>query len=96
MSTPSVTPAQILAIIASIVGLLVTVGLLDDTVSKAILGVASTVVPVALVLVDSAIRKARAQNADAILKAKTVDALVKSSAADAVTVAGVPSVDPAT
>lgn len=77
MSTPSITPAQILSIIASIVGLLVTVGLLDDTLSKAILGVASTIVPVALVLVDAVIRKSRAQNAEAILKAKAVDAAAK-------------------
>lgn len=77
MSTPSVTPAQIIAIVSALLGLLVTVGLLDDTVSKAILGVASTAVPVALVVVDSIIRKARAENASAIVKAKAVDAASK-------------------
>jgi hypothetical protein len=95
MNTPSITPAQILAIVSSVLGLLVTVGVLDDTISKAILGVAATVVPVALVMVDAAIRKARAENAEAILQAKAVDAAAKTVVVN-VAPQGVPSTDPAT
>ena len=70
METPNVTQAQIIALVSAVIGLVVTVGLLDDTTAQAVLGVASAAVPLALILADAIIRKGRADNATAILESK--------------------------
>lgn len=72
MTTPSLTPAQILAAVVSVLGNLVALGWIDETTSQALASIASTLLPIALVFADAKIRKARAENLDAILRAKAI------------------------
>lgn len=61
MQTPSVTPAQLLAIAGAIVGLLVTFAVIDDRAGQAILAAASTLLPIALAFADAHVRGKRAE-----------------------------------
>ena len=83
MKTPSITPAQILAFVTAVLGMLVTMGLIDDAVSQSIAGVAATAIPLALIMADTMLRRTRAQNAEAILGAKAVQAVADAHAAKA-------------
>ncbi len=70
METPNVTQVQIIALITSVLGLVVALGLLDNDQSQIILGVAATAIPIVFTLADMVIRITRAKNADAIARAK--------------------------
>lgn len=61
MNAPAITPAQVVAAIAALLGLLVSLAVLDDSTSQAILAAASTLVPIAFVFADAIIRRGRAQ-----------------------------------
>ncbi|MBA2724516.1 MAG: hypothetical protein H0U53_00870 [Actinobacteria bacterium] len=70
METPNVTQIQILALVTSVLGLVVALGLIDNDQSQLILGVASTALPIVFTVADMFIRTTRAKNADAIARAK--------------------------
>lgn len=75
MDTPDVTPIQIKAIVLWVVSLLSLLGLAvsDATTNSIILvstGFVTTVLPVILVVADAAIRRARANNVETILKTR--------------------------
>lgn len=65
MTTPSITPAQILSTLTSFVGLLVSQGAVTNGTGKLIGGIASIVVPAAWQVADAIIRHGRAQVAAA-------------------------------
>lgn len=66
MTTPSITPAQVLSSVVAVLGLLVTQGLIDNGAEKLIGGLASIVIPAAWQLADAVIRHGRAHNIEAI------------------------------
>jgi hypothetical protein len=61
VKAPPITPAQIIAAIAAILGLLVSLTVIDDETSKAILAAASTLVPIVYVIADALIRNGQAR-----------------------------------
>ena len=61
MSTPSITPAQIVAAAGAIVGLLVADGLVTNHTGKLITGLAAILVPFAILLADAIIRHGRSR-----------------------------------
>lgn len=67
MTTPSITPAQIVSTVLAVVGLLVTQGAVSNGTGKLIGGLASIVVPAAWQVADAIIRHGRAQVAAAQL-----------------------------
>ena len=70
---PSITPAQIVAIVQPVLATLVAFGVpMTDAQTTAILGL-STSISLMLVLADALIRRARAQNIGAIMQAQYVE-----------------------
>lgn len=61
MSTPDITPAQVLAYITAIVGILVSDQLIDSHTAKTITDIAAVAVPVALLIADAIIRHGRSR-----------------------------------
>lgn len=53
MSTPSLTPAYILAVITTVVGLFVTQGLISNGTEKLVTGLAAAFVPLGIALAHS-------------------------------------------
>jgi hypothetical protein len=77
METPDNTPAQIKAILMWVFSALALIGIgVSDSVQNSIvlvtLGFVTVVVPAALILADKAIRTARANNVEAILRSREV------------------------
>jgi F0F1-type ATP synthase epsilon subunit len=75
METPDNTPAQIKAILLWVFSFLALIGVgVSDSVQSNIilvtLGFVTVVVPAALILADKAIRTARANNVEAILRSR--------------------------
>lgn len=70
MTTPDITPAQIVSAIGAIVGLLVSNLLIDDNTAKLITNIAAIVVPICFIFADAIIRHARAYNAAQIAQTK--------------------------
>lgn len=60
MNAPSITPAQILAALGAILGLLVSLTVIDDELAQALAVAASTLVPIAFTVADAIIRNGRA------------------------------------
>jgi hypothetical protein len=71
MTTPDLTPAQILSTIMAILGLLVSQGLVTNHTEKLIGGLASILIPVAWQLADAIIRHGRAKVVAASVAAGT-------------------------
>lgn len=61
LSTPDITPAQIAAAVAAIVGLLVSQGLLTNDRAQLITGIAAIVLPLIWVAADAVIRHGRSR-----------------------------------
>lgn len=61
MNAPSITPAQILAALGAVLGLLVSFAILDEKTSQALAAAASILVPFAITVADAIIRNGRAQ-----------------------------------
>lgn len=59
--TPDITPAQILGVIAAIVGLLVSNQTINSSTAKLITDLAAILVPVAVIFADAHIRNGRAK-----------------------------------
>lgn len=59
--TPDITPAQVVAVLGSIVGQLVAFGLLTTERSQMIVGLASIVVPFGWLVADAIIRHGRSR-----------------------------------
>lgn len=59
--TPDITPAQILGILATLVGLLVSNKVVDGKTAKLITDLAAIIVPAAWMLADAHIRNGRAK-----------------------------------
>lgn len=77
MNTPSITPAQIVAIIQPVLAFLVAFGVpMSETQQSAVLGLAGTI-STALIVADMFIRRARANNAEAIAQAKVAVAQIE-------------------
>lgn len=73
MKTPDITPAQIVALVKSVLILLAAFGLaLTDKQLDAILALVALVVPVALVIADAVIRKGRAEMHGKVEMAKVI------------------------
>lgn len=75
MDTPDVTPTQVRAIILWVVSLLSLFGIAvsdatTNTVTLVAVGFLTTVLPVILVIADAAIRRARANNVESILRTR--------------------------
>lgn len=69
---PDITPVQIVATLTSVVGLLVSQGIIDNNTEKLIVGLASILLPTIWVLADSIIRHGRAKMHGQIQAAKVV------------------------
>lgn len=83
MNTPSITPAQYVAIVQPILATLVAFGApISDAQQTAIVGMASSFSMV-LVIADAIIRRARANNAGAIAAAKVAVAQIEDAPARA-------------
>lgn len=65
MKTPDLTPAQLVAAVTTVVGLLVSQGLVDNGTEKLIGGIASTLIPLVWIVADAIIRHGRANVAAA-------------------------------
>lgn len=61
MKTPDITPAQIIAGISTVIGLLVTDQWIDGRLGKLLTGLASVLVPVGFLIADAVIRHGRAK-----------------------------------
>lgn len=61
LKTPDITPAQLLAMVATIVGLLVSQGVIDNNRAQVITSIASIAIPIILVIADAIIRHGRAR-----------------------------------
>jgi hypothetical protein len=61
LATPDITPAQILAAVAAVCGLLVANGVIDNRTEKLITGIAAIVLPLAWVIADAIIRHGRSR-----------------------------------
>lgn len=61
LTTPDITPAQIVAYIAAVVTQLVNFGLLSGARAHLIVGLAGIIVPAALLLADAIIRHGRSR-----------------------------------
>lgn len=61
MTTPNVTPAQIISTILAVVGLFATQGLISNDTEKVIGGLAAILIPVAWQLADAIIRHGRSR-----------------------------------
>lgn len=61
MSTPNLTPAQLVASATSIVGLFVTQGAVTNETGKIIGGLASILIPLAWLIADAIIRHGRSK-----------------------------------
>lgn len=59
--TPDITPAQIVAVVSSVIGLLVDAQLVSGSTQRLVVGLASTLVPFGLVLADAIIRHGRSR-----------------------------------
>lgn len=83
MTTPSITPAQIVAFVQPFLTLLIAFGLpLTDLQVTAIIGVSGSL-STALVIADMFIRRARANNATAIAAAKVAVSQIEPTPAPA-------------
>lgn len=81
MKTPSITPAQIKAVVLALVGILAALGLpIGQEKQEAILRLVE-ILPTVLILADAVIRYGRASNAEAVLKAKAIQAAAELAAA---------------
>ncbi len=78
MSTPDITPAQIVSMIAALLGAIVALFGLDlsDQQQAAVLTIAGVFVPIAFMVSDAMIRRGRAKLAAANVYAKAESALV--------------------
>lgn len=61
LKTPDITPAQIIAVVSSLVGLFVSQGVIDNNTASLVTGVASIVIPFAWLIADAVIRNGRAR-----------------------------------
>lgn len=61
LNAPTITPAQIIAVLGAVLGLLVSLTVIDDELSKAIAAAAAVIVPVVFTLADAIIRQGRAK-----------------------------------
>lgn len=61
MKSPDITPAQIIAVVTSLVGLFVSQGLIDNNLSQLIVGMASILVPFGWLVADAIIRHGRSR-----------------------------------
>lgn len=61
MKSPDITPAQIIAVVTSLVGLFVSQGLIDNNLSQLIVGTASILVPFGWLVADAVIRHGRSR-----------------------------------
>jgi hypothetical protein len=59
--TPDITPAQVLSVLATLVGLLVSNTVIDSKTAKLITDLAAIIVPAAWMLADAHIRNGRAK-----------------------------------
>lgn len=72
MNTPSITPAQIAAFLQPVIALLIAFGVpMTDAQTTAIIGLSGTI-STALIVADMLIRRARANNAEAIAASKVI------------------------
>jgi predicted histidine transporter YuiF (NhaC family) len=93
MKSPDFTPVQITAALTSLVGLLVTQGLITNHSEKTITGLAAILVPIAWQLADAIIRHGRSKVAAASIQASGAEA--SAVAWQAVNDAAKPAVKPA-
>jgi uncharacterized membrane protein len=61
VKSPDITPAQVIAVITSLVGLFVSQGFIDNNLSQLIVGVASIIVPFGWLVADAMIRHGRSR-----------------------------------
>ncbi len=79
MDTPSITPAQIAAFIQPVISFAIAFGVpMTEDQTTAIIGLSGTI-STALILADMFIRRARANNAEAITESKRLDYLIEPS-----------------
>ena len=71
MNTPSITSAQVGAVIAQVIAVAVAFGVDLDTAQQSSLLGLSGIIAIAIIWADQQIRKNRAQNAEAINATKT-------------------------
>lgn len=61
LQTPDISPAQLLSMLTAIVGLVVSLGFVDNDRAQAFLAAASVVVPIAWIWADALIRHGRSR-----------------------------------
>lgn len=67
MTHPDITPAQVVAAIGGIVGVLLTATVIDGQTAKLVTGLASILVPIGFVIADAIIRHGRSKVAAAMV-----------------------------